>query len=689
MTRYGSGCGAQSVRPSDREVAADRPRQGESGARRLPYLDGIRALAVAVVVLFHAGASWVGGGLLGVDVFFVLSGFLITSLLCAEFAGTATIRLRTFWAGRSRRLLPALFIVLLGIAAYCWAFSPTVDVSSARGDAFSTLFYVANWHFILSDQGYFAIAASPSPLLHTWSLAVEEQYYLIWPLIALFVLRRWGRNGLALTALLGAVASAALMAVLYHAGVSTNALYYGTETRAQALLLGSYLGVIASSRSWSVFDRTWASTPRGQRTGAVLALGGCAGLLWAFHSLQGQSPFLYNGGFLVVAGLSGSLIAVVTSWPTSALAWLLSRRPLVFLGRISYGVYLYHWPLFLTIDGARTGLGGFPLLVVRLAATLIVAIVSWRFVEEPIRRRRWLSSWRARLATAGAAVGTVVLLVASTVAPSAGALLPAAGTPATSSVMSASEIELLRATHAFSTNPIRFLLVGDSIASTAAQGLSVHATRSYGVDVIKKGILGCNLDRDPIEDNGTVYGSSPGENCYSWPSIWRRDVAESRPEVVGLLIGEFEIANTEVHGVWVNVGERSWDNYLEGQIQRAIRILSGEGAHVIVFTFPYVDPPIEEPDGALYPGNRPFRVRVWNRLLREAAAKYPRSTTVVNLNRILDPEGHYLQDVDGVAVRWSDGVHVSKAGGEWLQSRVLPTVAHLGLENRSQKPRRA
>jgi peptidoglycan/LPS O-acetylase OafA/YrhL len=643
-------------------------------------------VAVAAVVLYHAGVSWVGGGLLGVDVFFVLSGFLITSLLCGEFAATATIRFRSFWAGRARRLLPALFIALLGVAAYCWAFSSTVDVLSVRGDALSTLFYVSNWHFILSNQGYFALSASPSPLLHTWSLAVEEQYYLIWPLIALLVLRRWGRAGLALTTLVGTAVSAALTVVLYHAGVSPNALYYGTGTRAQALLLGSYLGVLASSRSWSVFDHTWARTRAGQRTGAVLALGGCAGLLWAWHAIQGESSFLYNGGFLIVAVCAGLVIAVVTSWPSSVLAWLLARRPLVFLGRISYGVYLYHWILFLTINEAHTGMAGFPLLVTRVAATLLVATVSWRFVEEPIRRRRWLSSWRAGLATAGAATSTVVLLVAATVAPSAGAVLPAAATMSAKSVKSASEIEQLRSTRAFSTNPIRFVLVGDSVAFTAAQGLKVGATRKYGVEVIDKAILGCNLDRNPIEGNGVVYGTSPGENCYSWPTLWRKDVAESRAEVVGLLIGKFELANTEVHGVWVHIGEREWDQNLEAQIQRAIRILAGQGAHVVVFTFPYIDQPVEQLDGALDPSNQPSRVREWNGLLREAAAKYPRLATVVNLNRILDPDGRYARDVDGVEVRWTDGVHVSEAGGEWLQPRVLPTVAQLGLHNRTQGP---
>ncbi len=206
--RAGSSNGAgHSVSPSpEAQIQPD-----SSGLRRFAALDGIRAFAVMAVIFFHVGVSWVGGGLLGVDVFFVLSGFLITTLLCRELSRTSTIRLGRFWAQRARRLLPALFVLVLGVAAYAYAFRNTIDVTGVRNDAIATLAYVANWHFIVSDQGYFAQAAAPSPLLHTWSLAVEEQYYLIWPLIALFVLRRWGMAKLAVTAGIGAVASAVLM----------------------------------------------------------------------------------------------------------------------------------------------------------------------------------------------------------------------------------------------------------------------------------------------------------------------------------------------------------------------------------------------------------------------------------------------------------------------------------------------
>ncbi len=358
--------------------------------RRFSPLDGIRAFAVLAVILYHFGISWVGGGLLGVDVFFVLSGFLITTLLCRELAKSGTVRLARFWAQRARRLLPGLVVLLLGVAAYAYLFSNSVDVSSIRSDALATLLYVANWHFILSDQGYFNQAAAPSPLLHTWSLAVEEQYYLIWPLIALFVVRTWGAAKLAVAAAVGAICSSVLMVVMLGAGLSVDRLYYGTDTRVQALLVGSFLGAVGShaGSSFVIVPARWRESRRQQVWWTVPGTVGALFLVWAWHNLAGQDSFLYHGGFLLVALAAGGVILTCVTVPASWLARLCSIPVLVFIGRISYGLYLYHWPLYLVIDHAHTGLSGFWLLAVRLVATFSVATVSFVALEEPIRRRQ-------------------------------------------------------------------------------------------------------------------------------------------------------------------------------------------------------------------------------------------------------------------------------------------------------------
>jgi peptidoglycan/LPS O-acetylase OafA/YrhL len=654
---------------------------GRGGRRRLAPLDGIRAFAVMAVLLYHGGVAGVDGGLLGVDVFFVLSGFLITSLLCGEYLARGTIRLGHFWAGRARRLLPGLFLLLLGVALYAWVFRNTLDVSSIRGDALATILYVANWHFVFSGQGYFTQSTTPSPLLPMWSLGVEEQYYLIWPLVTLFILRRGGTRWVAWVAGVAAGASALLMASMYLAGSSIDRLYYGTDTRVQALLVGSVLGAIASHRQWRVIAVSWARTRVGRLTGIVLGATGAGVLLWVWHAFNGQGAFLYQGGFLVVALAAGAVVTAVTSWRTSLLAAVLSLRPLTYIGRISYGLYLYHWPLFLALDHDHTGLSGSALLTVRLAATFVAAALSFHYIEDPIRRGQFAQTWRGLVFALGGAVATAAVVVAAT-APVVLASDPAP-LVAGSSGVSASQRQALSSAHAFTSHPVRFMVFGDSVAYTAVIGLTKDSIRHYGVKVYPEAALGCDLDLAPSRLGGVVYQGQPGVNCGSWQSDWRHDVRQVHPEVAGLLIGRFELADHVYGGSWVHVGQPRWDRHLSLELDQAVTILSAGGARVALFTFPYIDPPLEQPNGSIYPENDPARVNDWNRLVRQVAARHGKSVTLIDLNRMLDPNGHYAMTVDRVAMRWpDDGIHISTAGGEWLQPRLLPELGQLGLQVR-------
>jgi peptidoglycan/LPS O-acetylase OafA/YrhL len=649
------------------------------GLRRLSALDGIRALAVVAVLGYHAGISWIGGGLLGVDVFFVLSGFLITSLLCRELARSRTVRLGGFWAQRARRLLPALIILILGVAAYAYAFRDSIDVSAVRGDALSTLFYVANWHFIFSDQGYFIQAAAPSPLLHTWSLAVEEQYYLIWPLVALCVVRRFGARALAVTAAVGAAASVIEMASLYVSGVSVDRLYYGTDTRAQALLVGSVLGALGShlGSGFSIVDSRWSSTRRHRWVSTALGGVGAVFLVWAWHALAGPDPFLYEGGFFLVALATGAVIFSCVTVPSGLLARVLSLPVLVFVGRISYGLYLYHWPLFLTINHAHTGLTGGWLLAVRLAVTLAVATVSFVLIEEPIRVGR---TFRGRIglgmaATAGVIAVSVVLL--ATVMPAT----PAIAAPRGGGV-SHSERRSLVDARAFTTDPIRFLLVGDSVALTLGVGLLADSVNRYGVRVYDAGTIGCDLDNVEVELSGGVGPATPG--CVHWRTTWKARVNRTHPDVVGLLIGRWEVSDHLYEGHWVHIGDPVWDRHLVADLNDIVDILSSDGAKVVFFTVPYVDPPNEAANGTPFPENEPSRMKAYNQLLVGVAHRRRKVVSVIDLNKLMDPGGHYQAVVDGVTIRSSDGVHLTKVGGEWLQPDILPTVAALGLSARAK-----
>ena len=624
------------------------------------------------MLLYHFGVSWVNGGLLGVDVFFVLSGFLITSLLCTESARTGTIALVPFWGRRARRLLPALFVLLIGVALYAHFYAATVKLSSVRGDALSTLTYVANWRFIFSNQGYFAATGAPSPLLHTWSLAVEEQYYLIWPLVALVVLRWRGTRALAWVSGIGALGSAALMVVMHHAGFSVDRLYYGTDTRAQALLVGSCIGALASLRSWHVISERWAMTRPGRVVGVVLGVAGSGYLLWAWHAYVGTNTFLYNGGFLLVALAAAAVITQVVSWPGSWLARFCSLGVLTFIGRISYGLYLYHWLLFLVIDNAHTGLTGFALFAARLGATFGAAVASYYLLEQPIRTRRLLPNWHA-LAASSVAVGvTVTALVVSTIAPAEGSVVIRGQT------MSAAEHGALAANAAFTTNPVRFLLLGDSVALTLGIGLSYNSRPRYGVVLNNQAPLGCDLDPTlQVNTTGTVSLAPAG--CRDWRQTWATQVGAYRPQVVGLALGRWEVADHLYQGKWTHVGQRDWDRHLVAELTEGVKILSADGARVVLFTMPYVDPPQESPDGSPFSENLPSRADAYNRLVNEVGRADPGVVTVIDLNKMLDPKGQFTMTIGGVTARWSDGVHVSLPGGELVQPKILPTVAALGL----------
>ncbi len=653
-----------------------------SGLQRFPALDGLRAFAVLAVMLFHFGVPWIGGGLLGVDVFFVLSGFLITTLLCRELSRTSTVRLGRFWAQRARRLLPALLVLLLGVAAYAFAFRNSIDIQGVRDDAVSTLLYVANWHFIVSNQGYFFQAAAPPPLLHTWSLAVEEQYYLIWPVVALLVFRRWGRVALAVTAGVGAVASAGLMLSMLLAGFSPDRLYYGTDTRAQALLIGSFLGAVGSHAGdhFSIVPNRWTQVRRGRYLWSVPGVLGAAFLVWAWHTLDGQNGFLYRGGFFLVAVAAGAIIVTCVTIPTSAMPRFLSLGLLVFIGRISYGLYLYHWPLFLVINHAHTGLLGLPLLASRLAATFAAATASWYLIEEPIRTGLVFKGRRGAAVTGAVATLVVGAILAATVAPAgSSAAIPVSGTGPVFAV-GHGKLPRVVPTGAVGDGPTNFLLLGDSVALTAGLGLGVDSQSQYNVALWDEGALGCDLDDVDVLQSDAVTPATPG--CPDWRTQWPAEVSFFQPTVVGLLIGRWEVTDHFYDGKWYHVGETFWDDHLLAELNQAIDIFTAHGAKVVLFTMPYVDPSQEAADGQPFVENDPARMDAFNQLLRQVARERSGVVTLIDLNKLLDPAGHFQAVIDGVTVRTSDGVHITEPGGQWLRPHILPTIATLGCSAR-------
>jgi len=373
-----------------------------------PALDGLRGVAVIAVLLHHGQVSWARGGFLGVDVFFVLSGYLITTLLVREHAATGRIDLRAFWSRRARRLLPALLAVLTAVAGYAAWLAPSASLGRLRGDALATLGYVANWRFIAVGDSYFDQFTAPSPLRHMWSLAIEEQWYAVWPLVLvglLVKLRVTAAGAFALTVL--TATGSALLAVELWAADDPARVYFGTDTRAQALLVGSALAFALAARPDA------AAT---LRTGRLVRAVGVLGLLLLAVLLiraDGGSAWLYQGGLAVTAVASAGVVlgALAAGGPVRR---LLALPPLRLIGVISYGGYLWHWPIYVVLTPDRLGVGGGTLLAVRLAVTLCVAVISYRLLERPVRA----GTLRVRLPHAAVAAGAVT---AAVVAVTAGA----------------------------------------------------------------------------------------------------------------------------------------------------------------------------------------------------------------------------------------------------------------------------
>ncbi len=376
-------------------LSPEKPTRKSWNLTYLPALDGLRALAVLAVLLYHADVVWLPGGFFGVEIFFVVSGYLITSLLLAEYRTRNSIQLKNFWRRRARRLLPGLFATIFAVLIYSVIFLPD-EVASLRGDAGAAFLYITNWYLIFAQQSYFETMGRPSLLLHLWSLAVEEQFYLVWPLVFAFVLTRLKTRGALWLLMFCATLSAVWMGLLYQPDADPSRIYYGTDTRAAGLLIGAALAFVWSRANIVQTSRMsrWALDMVG-----VAALGG---LLAACLFLSEFDAFLYQGGMLLVAAATAFVIAAVVSPYSPIFSAILGNPVLRWIGLRSYSLYLWHWPIFMvTRPQLDTTLEGTPLLVLRLAVTFAAAELSYRVIESPIRNGALGQAWNAWQASRG------------------------------------------------------------------------------------------------------------------------------------------------------------------------------------------------------------------------------------------------------------------------------------------------
>ncbi|QYG93008.1 acyltransferase family protein [Iamia sp. SCSIO 61187] len=662
--------------------------------RNVPAIDGMRAVAVTGVLLFHGGVSWMPGGFLGVDVFFVLSGYLITTLLLRERVATGAIDLRAFWIRRLRRLAPALLVLLAAVGVAAPFLIEGTQRASVRGDGLAALGYVANWRFIVTEQSYFA--GTPSPLRHLWSLSVEEQWYLVFPLVVAALVRSVRRIRLVCAGLVAAtIASALWMAHLSSGPVELSRAYYGTDARAHSLLVGAVLAVVAAQ--WPVH--------RARRLLAGLGTLGAGVVVAAFVLVSEADRWMYRGGFLGLALASAAVVAAVAlPHRPGPLATALGWRPLVAVGRISYGLYLWHWPVDVALTPERTGLDGAAawqqpaLLALRTAVAVAAAVASYRWIEEPVRRHgldglklRIPGAARSRPATAAVLAGLVVwILVAGTLRVPQGATATAAGLPP--ELVTAPrgvpdlppappptiphEIRRVVSEQGLPPvpegRPVRVLVVGDSVAWTLSFGTHVVPPT---IDLGTGALIGCGVvDGAPLP-GGQVEDQS--EQCDLWTEYWQVRASELEPDVVMIQFGAWEVYDHLVDGERVESGTDEMRDLVREGLDRGVSALLAVRPDVrfVVMGTPCMRERSLRLGGPDSERNDPERVAWVNDVMADYAADLGPRATFIDPGELVCPGGRFLEEIDGVELR-PDGSHYAAGASTpvwaWLAERIVP-----------------
>jgi peptidoglycan/LPS O-acetylase OafA/YrhL len=636
-----------------------------------PGFDGLRAYGLLMMLAYHHGVAGAKGGIFTVSMFFTLSGYLIATLALAEWARSDRLSMAKFWERRARRLLPAAFVTIAGVVVLQWLY----EVGSGerfRGDLLGALGYVANWRMAYSGGDYAAAFTIEAPVQHFWSLAVEEQFYVAFPLLFVGLMAltrgRWRLVGIAFG--LGAVASfAAAWITASNQGSNSGLAYYATYTRASEILVGVALAFAVVTRPVQRFLRSDA----GVRTVAVGGLGGLVGLTWLWTSIGLKDPFVFRGGTALNATFTSLVVLACTSPSLGLAAKGLGLWPLRNLGKVSYAVYLFHWPLFLLFDQERTGLDYWPLFFFRIGITIALAAVSYHVIEAPFRFKVAKGS-RSRLTgvfAVGAALAVALVLVVPVHEPKTISFTSTGN----EGQVQTGEVAAPKGDPTLATD---VLVVGDSVSWTMLGGLDewnkTHDDQQLAVTSWRA--IACTLgDAAVVKSLGTI--EPPTSDCVNFRPLLPGFLEQNDFDAIVVTLGQKDLSERRLDGEWRHFGDPVFDEWFRGEVVELADTLAAEGVPVLWTTSPYVqisvanDPSSNWRD---YGDNDPARTDRLNQIVAEEIEGRERFQLVDVASWLrTQPGGESNRELR------ADGVHFTRDGskrlGAWMVPQILDAVA--------------